>query len=75
MWFGGAKYNTGWWPDVAMGLKWSWWYEVSPYIRACLRDEAFYDINSCMRSRAGKGVTHSSGENKIDRLCLPIVGS
>ena len=35
-----------------------------------MRDEAFYDINSCMRPRARKGVTYSSGENKIVKLCL-----
>ena len=37
-----------------------------------MRDEAFYDINSCMRPRAGKGVTYSSGENKIVRLLSPF---
>ena len=39
-------------------------------MHACMRDEAFYDINSCMRPRAGKGVTYSSGENKIVKRCL-----
>ena len=59
-----------WWHDVALGLQWSWCQEVSPYMHACMRDEAFYDINSCMRPRAGKGVTYSSGENKIVKRCL-----
>ena len=59
-----------WWHDVALGLQWSWCQEVSPYMHACMRDEAFYEINSCMRPRAGKGVTYSSGENKIVWLCL-----
>ena len=39
-------------------------------MHACMRDEAFYDINSCMRPHAEKGVTNSSEENKIVKRCL-----
>ena len=39
-----------------------------------MRDEAFYDKNSCMRPRAGKGVTYSSRENKIVKLLSPFAG-